>query len=503
MTAPRIRFRRISKSYPGVRALDEVSFDVAPGSVHALVGENGAGKSTLMKVLAGATRADGGAIELDGEAVAIRDARHAQQLGISIVYQEFNLVRDMSVAENIFLGRWPRGRTGAIDFCRLHAEAGAVLASLGIELPVRRTVAGLSVAQQQMVEIAKALSLSARVLVLDEPSAVLTPHELRMLFRVVADARGRGLSVVYISHRLEEIFEIADAVTVLRDGQHVSTRAVGEVSRGALIAEMVGRELKDEFPAREGRPGDVVLRVEGLSAAGRFADLTFDVRAGEVFGLTGLVGSGRTSVARTIFGAVRANGGSVRVGAARGPFRSPRSALAAGVMMLPEDRRQEGLLLERPVRENVTLACREAVATAGFVRRGQERALVERLTGELRVRAASMEARAATLSGGNQQKVLLARILAQPRRVVILDEPTRGVDVGAKYEIYTLINRLAADGMAILMISSELPEVIGMSDRIGVMHEGRLGGVLENRARGVTQEQIMRLASGEGAEAAA
>jgi ribose transport system ATP-binding protein len=494
----RLQCRRIRKAFPGVLALDDVSLDVAAGSIHAIVGENGAGKSTLMKILSGAVTADGGIVRVDGDPVAITGARSAREHGIAIVYQDFNLAPDLCVSENIFLGRWPRSRrTGCVDFPILHRCASELLVTLGIELPVRRLISALTVAQQQMVEIAKALSLDARILILDEPSAVLTPHELTTLFRLVRDLALRGVSVLYISHRLDEIFEIADTVTVLRDGQHISTRPIGQVQRNGLISEMVGRELKDEFPGRACALGDVVLRVEGLSARGRFADVSFEVRAGEVFALTGLVGSGRSSIAKAVFGAVRPTGGRVVVGDGLGPFSSPRRAIAAGIAMLPEDRKREGLLLERPLRENVTLAFREGAATAGFIGPGRERALARNLMTDLQIKAVSTESLVATLSGGNQQKSLLARWMARPHRVILFDEPTRGVDVGAKYEIYTLINRLAGEGTALVMISSELPEVIGMADRIGVMHEGRLTGILDNQDRQVTQEQIMRLAAGE------
>jgi ABC-type sugar transport system ATPase subunit len=495
---PRLCCQRIRKAFPGVLALDDVSLEVAAGTVHALVGENGAGKSTLMKVLSGAVTADAGTIELDGRRVSIPDARAAQRHGIGIVYQDFNLVPDLCVSENIFLGRWPVSAwTRCVDFSALHRGATEILTTLDLALPVRQPVRTLSVAQQQMVEIAKALSLQARLLILDEPSAVLTPHELETLFKVVRDLKRRGVSVIYISHRLDEIFDIADAVTVLRDGRHISTRPIAAVERRRLIAEMVGRELIDEFPPRACPLGDVVLRVEHLSVRRRFAEVSFEVRAGEVLALTGLVGSGRSSVAKTVFGAVRADAGRVAVGGRRGPFVHPRQAIAAGLAMLPEDRKQEGLLLERSLRENVTLAHRETAATAGFLRLGRERSFTRRLMRDLQIKAVGPEAPVATLSGGNQQKVLLARWMSRPHRVILLDEPTRGVDVGGKYEIYTLINRLAAEGAAVLMVSSELPEVLGMADRIGVMYQGRLAGMLDNRQRTVTQEQIMCLAAGE------
>ncbi len=498
VTPPRLRCTGMCKSFPGVLALDHVNLDVATGSVHALVGENGAGKSTLMKILSGAQRADAGTIEIDGRRVHITDARTAQRLGIAIVYQEFNLAPDLSVSENIFLGRWPRRRgTPWIDFETLHRNARTLLSNLGIELDVRLTVGALSVAQQQMVEIAKALSLDAHILILDEPSAILTLHELETLFELVSDLRSRGVSMIYISHRLDEVFRIADQVTVLRDGKNVSTRSIQDVTRDGMITEMVGRPMKDEFPVRECKIGETVLRLENLSATNRFEDVSFHVRAGEVFGLTGLVGSGRSSIAKTAFGAVRSSSGSISLGDRTKPFDHPQQAIAAGLVMLPEDRKREGLLLERSISENITLADLRGISTWGFLRSEKERTLVRRLMADLHIKAVSADSPVATLSGGNQQKVLVARWMSRPHRAIIFDEPTRGVDVGAKCEIYTLINTLASQGVAIVLISSELPEVIGMADRIGVMHEGRLVDILDNASRDVSQEDIMQLAAGE------
>ena len=497
-SVPRIRFDCVFKRFPGVLALDAVSFDVRGGCVHALVGENGAGKSTLVKILAGAHAIGGGTIELNGEPVSIRDARHAQRLGVAIVYQEFNLVPHLSVSDNVFLGRWPRSRgLGLIRAREMHENARRLFDELGLNVPVRATVGTLSIAQQQMVEIAKALSLDARILVLDEPSAVLTPHELSALFRLLRDLTARGVSVIYISHRLDEVFELANYVTVLRDGRHISTRPIGETDRDTLIRETVGRSLDQEFPPRESQTGEVVLCVENLSAHRAFHDVTFEVRAGEIFALAGLVGSGRSSVAKAIFGALPVTGGTISVGDVKGPFRSPRAAKRAGVAMLPEDRKREGLLLERPLRENLTLAHREDAATFGFIGLPRERRIAAALMAHHDVRAAGTEVIASTLSGGNQQKAMLARWLQRPYRVMILDEPTRGVDVGAKVEMYEKLNAIAGSGTAVVMISSELSEVIGMADRIGVMCEGRLMGVLDNRKRDVSQSAIMRLAIGE------
>jgi len=495
MRQPRIRFRDVSKRYPGVQALDRVSFDVEPGRVHALVGENGAGKSTLAKILAGAHPLDGGSIELDGEPEAIRGARHAQALGIAIVYQEFNLVPHLSVSENVFLGRWPRSRwSRMIRFQQLHDRTQRLLDELELPLPVRATVGRRSVAQQQMVEIGKALSLESRILILDEPSAILTPHELAALCRLVRLLTQKGVSVIYISHRLDEIFALAHDVTVLRDGRHISTKPIDEVDRNTLILETVGRTLDQEFPWRKDRRGGVVLRVEDLSVRGAFGDVSFDVREGEIFALTGLVGSGRTSVAKAIFGALPSTGGCVFVDDRRGPFASPRAAMAAGVAMLPEDRKREGLLMERPLRENITLAHREDVSALGFLGVRRERRAARTLMAQHDVRATGTEVSTATLSGGNQKKSMLARWLGRPYQVILLDEPTRGVDIGAKVEIYEKLNTIADGGTAIVMISSELPEVIGMADRIGVMCEGRLMGILDNAGRDTSQDTILRLA---------
>jgi len=496
--APRIRFQRVSKAYAGVQALDGVSFDVQPGTVHALVGENGAGKSTLMKILAGAVCSDAGAIELDGHPAGIKDARAAQRLGIAIVYQEFNLVPHLSVGENVHLGRWPSyGVSGLIRFRELDRRTRGLLADLQLPISPKAPVSALSVAQQQMVEIAKALSLNARVLILDEPSAVLTPYELTAFFTIVRKLVSRSVSVLYISHRLDEVFELADVVTVLRDGRHISTRPIAQTDRRQLIAECVGRPLEEEFPRRQVELGQVTLHVDRLSHRGIFTDVSFDIREGEVLALTGLVGSGRSSVAHAIFGALRPVTGSVKVDDAIGPFRSPIAAKKAGIALLPEDRRRQGLLLARPVRENLTLAHRADAATFGLISPSRERSIARQRMTRCSIKSAGTESAAATLSGGNQQKLLLARWLDRPYRVIIFDEPTRGVDVGAKVEIYEMINAIAAQGTAVLMISSDLPEAIGMADRIAVMCRGRLVDILDNRAQRVSQESILRPALGE------
>jgi ribose transport system ATP-binding protein len=494
-TPPLIEMRGISKYYPGVVALDNVDFSVARGEVHALVGENGAGKSTLMKILAGAEQKSRGEILLDDHPVTIDSPQRAMDLGISIIYQEFNLVPHLSAGENIFLGREPtRGLPGWVDFGRLYGESQRLMESLGMRLDVRSEVRTLSVAQQQMVEIAKATSRQSRVIVMDEPSATLTEHELANLFALIRSLRERGVSVIYISHRMEEIFAIADRVTVFRDGHQIATRRVEEVDRDEIIRMMVGRELKESIPKQPAPVGEVVLEARGLTRAGVFQDVSFTVRRGEVVGLGGLVGAGRTEVARAIFGADPLDGGELLLEGRPVHLRSPRDAIHLGIGLVPEDRKQLGLVLGMAIRENVTLANLEAVAPAGFIRPGRERAATQKYIHDLTIRTPSGEQTVRNLSGGNQQKVVLAKWLFTDSKFLIFDEPTRGIDVGSKVEIYQLMNALTARGVGILMITSELPELLGMSDRILVMHEGRLAGELSHAE--ATQERVMHLATG-------
>jgi ribose transport system ATP-binding protein len=495
MTTPLIEMRGISKYYPGVVALDNIDFSVEPGEVHALVGENGAGKSTLMKILAGAERASRGEILLDGHPVAIDSPQRAMDLGINIIYQEFNLVPHLSAAENIFLGREPTGPIpGWVNFRHVYGESQRLMESLGMRLDVRSEVRTLSVAQQQMVEIAKATSRQSRLIVMDEPSATLTDHELANLFALIRSLRERGVTVIYISHRLEEIFEIADRVTVFRDGRRIATRPIGEVNREEIIRMMVGRELKESIPKQTAPVGEVALEVRGLTRAGAFQDISFSVRKGEVVGLGGLVGAGRTEVARAIFGADAVDAGEILLDGRPVSIHSPRDAIRLGIGLVPEDRKLLGLVLGMAVRENVTLANLEAVAPGGFIQPRREREAAQKYIQDLMIRTPSGEQTVRNLSGGNQQKVVLAKWLFTDSRLLIFDEPTRGIDVGSKVEIYQLMNALTAQGVGILMITSELPELLGMSDRILVMHEGRLAGELP-RAE-ATQERVMHLATG-------
>ena len=494
-TATLLEMRGISKRYPGVVALDNVRLDIRAGEVHALVGENGAGKSTLIKILAGAETRDGGEVLIDGAPVHFSGPQDAMDRGVNIIYQEFNLVPHLSAAENIYLGREPRAAIpGFIDFKKLYADAQAVMDSLGVRVDVRTEVSRLSVAQQQMVEIAKATSRNSRVIAMDEPSATLTDHELKNLFDLIRSLKQRGVGVIYISHRMEEIFDICDRVTVFRDGQYVETLNVADTNRDQIIRLMVGRELKESIPKRPAEVREVQLEVRGLTRTGVFRDISFSVRRGEVVGLGGLVGAGRTEVARAIFGADPIDGGEILFDGKSVRVRSPQDAIKLGIGLVPEDRKTLGLILNMVVRENTTLANLDSLVRAGFIDQKREREVSEGYRQDLRIRTPGIEQEVKNLSGGNQQKVVLAKWLFTSSKLLIFDEPTRGIDVGSKVEIYELMNRLVADGAAILMISSELPELLGMSDRILVMHEGRLAGELSREE--ATQEKVMHLATG-------
>jgi ABC-type sugar transport system ATPase subunit len=482
----------ITKSFPGVRALRGVDLELRPGEVLALLGENGAGKSTLIKVLAGAHLPDAGVIRIDGRAVLIRNPIDARRAGVAVMYQEFNLVPALTAAENIFLGG---ERRGWLRHSEERRRAEELFRRVGVPVPPEALCRDLSIAQQQVVEIAKALAADARILVMDEPSATLTPQEVDSLFAVVRDLKRHGLGIIYISHRLEEIDAIADRVMVMRDGEHVGTLPARQAGRGRLIEMMVGRRLDQEFPRRSVTIGEPRLVVTDLRRGRKVRGVSLVVRRGEVVGLTGLVGSGRTETARLIFGADRADGGRVEVDGRPVHLAHPRDAIRAGIALLTEDRKGQGLVPAHSVRDNFALPNLGSWSRLGFVNRRRERDAFARHVAGLRIRVADPEQPARNLSGGNQQKVVLAKWLQRDCDVVIFDEPTRGIDVGAKYEIYLLINELAARGKAILMISSELPEVLGMSDRILVMHEGRLSGEITEVA-GATQEQILHLAVG-------
>ena len=498
MNAPALQMKSIIKTYPGVRALDGVNFEVAKGEVHALVGENGAGKSTLMKILAGAQPMDSGEILIDGAPVHVTTPQKAMDLGVSIIYQEFNLVPYLNAAENIFLGREPKGAIpGFIDFPTMYAEAQEVVDHLGVSLNVRTPVNRLSIAQQQMVEIGKATSRNATIIAMDEPSATLTEHELESLFDLIRSLKEKGVSVIYISHRLEEIFQIADRVTVLRDGQLVDTKPVSETDRADIIRMMVGRELKESAAADQKQSikiGSPALTVKNLTRKGVIEDINLTVHKGEILGIAGLVGAGRTELARAVFGADPIDEGEILLDGNKIEVRSPRDAIRQGIGLVTEDRKALGLILGMVVRENISLANLDALTRFGFVNRREEKRIALHSIEELMIKTPSIEQQVQNLSGGNQQKVVLAKWLFTQSKVLIFDEPTRGIDVGSKVEIYQLMNRLAANGTAIIMISSELPEILGMSDRILVMHDGRIAGELSRKD--ATQEKIMQLATG-------
>jgi ABC-type sugar transport system ATPase subunit len=493
---PLLQMRGITKSFFGVPVLDAVDLDVMAGEVHAVVGENGAGKSTLMKILAGAYQPDAGSILLDGEEVRFGHPRQAQERGVSIIYQEFNLLPERTVAQNIFLGREP-ARGPFVDNRTMEEATAKLLAELGVEgaispgSPVRE----LSVAQQQTVEIAKALSFEARILVMDEPTAALSPHEVDALFERVRLLQQRGLAVLYISHRLKEVFELSRRITVLKDGRRVDTVASDAVRPGDLVRMMVGRELDHYFPPRAtaGEIGDVRLQVRS-GAVGKLHDVDLEVRAGEIVGLAGLAGAGRTEVARALFGVEPFTAGVVELNGKPVRIRSPRQAIRAGIGFLTEDRKLEGLVLPQSVRDNALLALRSLGQARMSERPVKEAPSVLDLARRVELRAASLEQEVRYLSGGNQQKVVLAKWLATRAQILIFDEPTRGIDVGAKAGIHELMRELARAGAAILMISSELPEVIGMSDRILVMRDGTIAGELP---AGASEAQIMLLATGE------
>ncbi len=497
-----LEMRGIVRRFPGVTALDGALLEVRPGEVHCLLGENGAGKSTLMKILAGALPPDAGEVLIDGVPVRPESPIHAQRLGVGMIYQEFNLVPWMTVAENIYLGREPRRGGGLLlDRAAMRAGARELLARIGADIDPARAVNSLSVAGQQMVEIARALSVNARIIVMDEPSATLTDHELAALFALIRELRGRGIAIIYISHRLDEVFEIGDRATIMRDGRHIATRPVAELTREEIIRLMVGRTLHEEYPKEFFPRGAERLRATGLTRPGVFENVSLSLHAGEIVGLTGLVGSRRTEVARALFGADGKTAGTVLLDGVHSDIRSPRDAIRLGVGLLTEDRKGQGLVLGMSVMENTTLANLSPLVRWGLIRGAAERAAAERFVEELQIKTPGTGQLARNLSGGNQQKLVLAKWLFTESRVLIFDEPTRGVDVGAKTEIFRLMNALVARGVAVLMISSELPEVLGMCDRVLVMHEGRLAGEL-SRAE-ATQESVMRLATGGGANHAA
>jgi ABC-type sugar transport system ATPase subunit len=484
-----LELHHISKSFPGVQALDDVSFDVRPGEIHCLLGENGAGKSTLIKVASGVYQPDSGEIIVQGETVRFGSPRDAQTHGIATIYQELLLYPELSVAENIFMGHAPRTRLGAVDWPQMRRKALEILASLNIyDMDVNRKVGSLTVGNRQRVEIAKALSMNARVLIMDEPTAAITEADVKRLFETINLLRERQVGIVYISHRLHEVFVIGDRVTVLRDGRYIATKPVAETSEDDLVNMMVGRIIDNLFPKLEVKIGEVVLEVRNLSRRRHFENVSFQLRAGEIVGMAGLVGSGRSEVAQAIFGFAPAQSGTIRINGQESVIRSPGQAMRQGIAYVPEDRGTQGLIRPMELRENTSLTVLRTLSRATFINRRKEMRLAQETIDKLSIRAYSPRQIAGKLSGGNQQKVVVGKWLATSPRVLIVDEPTRGIDVGAKAEMHRLISELAQRGLAILMISSELPEITGMSDRVLVMREGRI--VAEFCREEATQENI-------------
>jgi len=491
---PLVSFRHVSKRFPGARALEDVSFDVQRGSCHALCGENGAGKSTLGKILAGIEQPDGGEIVVDGRAVQFEDPRDALAAGIGMVHQELAFCENLSVAENLCLGDLPvRGLFVARG--EMEKRAAAMLAAIDAPIDVRRLVGELTVAEQQMVQIAAAVGSGARVIIFDEPTSSLSQHETEHFYLLLDRLRARDVTCVFVSHRMQEIFRLCDTITVLRDGRHVATKPIQAIDEAELVQLMIGRRLEEYLPVEVTKVGGgEVLRVERLSSPRRFADITFSVHAGEVVGIAGLVGAGRTDIAHAIFGLDPDAHGRVEVAGIPLGLRSPAEAMRAGVGFVPEDRKRHGLVLSMRALENVTLPTLRSLARGGWLRSGAERSLAKDAFGRLRVRTPDLDAVTAGLSGGNQQKLVLAKWLAARCRVLILDEPTRGVDVGAKAEIHALIGRLAAEGTGVLLISSELPELVALSTRILVLRDGRLVGELPRAD--ADPESLLRMMAG-------
>ena len=493
-TTPIFRLDSVTKRFGGVVAVEGVGFDLRPGEVHALVGENGAGKSTLMKIVDGLYGPDEGTLEVGGEVASFSSPRDAEAAGIAMIPQELDLFPELSVAENLFVGRKrPRTRWGGLDWEAMQNEARRRLDALGVNIAATSAVKRLSTANQQIVAIARALVGEARAVIMDEPTSSLTDREASQLFGIIGDLTAAGVGVVYISHRLEEIFEISDRITVLRDGHHIKTAPASDLDAEELVRLMVGRPLNELFTRSESSPGEVALEVRGLTRGGEFEGVDFTLRRGEILGLAGLVGAGRTELAQSVFGIRPPDSGEVLVAGDEVRIRSPQAAMERGIFYVPEERRSQGLILPFSIKNNITLSILDRISRFGFVPRS-ERQIADRFAKELSIRGADISAPVGRLSGGNQQKVVVAKSLAREPNILLMDEPTRGVDVGAKSEIYRLIDDLAKEGMAILLISSELEEVLSMADRVIVMREGRMTGEFSREE--ATQENVMTAATG-------
>ena len=491
---PLLEARALGKQFPGVRALHEVDLVLNPGEVLAVIGENGAGKSTLMKILAGVQPADSGEYRIDGKPVCFNTVREALEQGVALIHQELNLAANLDLAANIFLGREPN-RMGFMDNAAIHASAKEYLQRVGLDLPTNTIVGNLPIGRQQLVEIAKALSCNARVLIMDEPTSSLSQKETATLFEVVRDLQRQGISVIYISHRLGEVTELADRVTVLRDGENAGDLAREEINHDAMVKLMVGRDLSQFYERNAHKPGDMVLELDALrTPAHPHCKISFQVRSGEIVGLAGLVGAGRTELLQTLFGVTPAIGGTMRVNGKLLSPESPLDAIRAGIALAPEDRKQQGLILQMAVRENASLARLHRDQRNGILNRDAEETVAQEAIDQLDVKTPSLNQVTQYLSGGNQQKIVLGKWLSLKPRLLLLDEPTRGIDVGAKREIYRLMEQLASEGVAILFASSEMEEILGMADRTLVLHEGQLTGELSRNQ--LSEENIMQLATG-------
>ena len=487
-----IEMKGIDKAFGSNQVLKNAGFFLKDGEVHALMGENGAGKSTLMKILTGVYTRDAGTVLVDGKEVVYK--KEAEKAGIVFIYQELNVLFDLTVEENLFMGKEITKGFGICDKKAMRAKAQEVMDKMGVNIPVNAVMSDLSVGQQQMVEICKALMADAKVIIMDEPTAALTASETRGLFEVINSLRKKGVSIVYISHRMEEIFELCDRITVLRDGEYVGTENIADIDLDHVVQMMIGRTIGERFPKRESHIGAEVLRVEGLSSGKLFKDIHFDVKAGEVLGVSGLMGAGRTEIMQALFGNLPVDAGKIYIGGKEITIKNPRQAIAAGIGFITEDRKVEGLLLEKSIAENIHIANLRKVSNGLILNKEKQMAIVKKGIEEFKVRCFGPDHECGNLSGGNQQKIVLAKWVYTDPKILILDEPTRGVDIGAKKEIYNIINQMAANGVAVIMVSSELPEVLGMSDRIAVVHEGKITGILD--AAEADQAKVMTLATG-------
>ena len=488
-----LELRNISKSFSGVEVLHNVHFSLREGEIHALLGENGAGKSTLVKLITGFHQPSSGEIYLDGNPVTFNDTRDSRDVGIAAIYQELSLFPDLDVAENIFIGRQPLNKSRMVEWRKLYEEAKKLLDSLGVNIDLKQKARNLSIAEQQMVEIARAFSINARILIMDEPTSSLTLNEVEDLFRLVRNIRKNGTAVIFISHRLEELFEIADRVTVLRDGSYVDTKPIEDITREELIRMMVGRSVSDQYPKIDVPKSEVILSVENLSSEPSFNNVSFELRRGEILGFAGLVGAGRTDLANTLFGIKQATGGTIKLEGKPVNISTPRKAMELGLAYVPEDRLQHGLISQMNITKNITLPRLDSFTRVGWIKIRSESTAAYDISCQMEVKATSIQQLTRELSGGNQQKVVLGKWLSTNPRILILDEPTRGIDVGTKAAVHLLMTKLAAEGIAILLISSELPEILGMSDRIIVMREGYI--TREFSREEATQENILTAAT--------